>query len=220
MHAWIFFVCVFIYQEFQVKFCSNYPGHRGIDARHSCSRGAHCEEIRLWGKVRNMEVHQRYCSQTRKSAKGTWLSLPLAKEVTFLICQAQIFSDLTSSVSQLWLCVLHVWLLLWVYKTWKSWCYNKHTLLSTQRFMKGSLHRFLVHRYSVLRQHAEANGVDGVDALDTASHTNKSGYHDDSDEVRPFLLEGDPEVQKKWFFSCAWWRCDWGKWGYKLEAET
>lgn len=54
-----------------------------------------------------------------------------------------------------------------------------------------------MHRYSVLRQHAEANGVDGVDALDTASHTNKSGYHDDSDEVRPFLLERDPEVQKK-----------------------
>lgn len=54
-----------------------------------------------------------------------------------------------------------------------------------------------MHRYSVLRQHAEANGVDGVDALDTASHTNKSGYHDDSDEVRLFLLEGDPEVQKK-----------------------
>lgn len=47
-----------------------------------------------------------------------------------------------------------------------------------------------MHRYSVLQQHAEANGVDGVDALDTASHTHKSGYHDDSDEVRLFLLEG------------------------------
>lgn len=52
-----------------------------------------------------------------------------------------------------------------------------------------SAHRFLVHRYSVLQQHAEANGVDGVDALDTASHTTKSGYHDDSDEVR-LLLDG------------------------------
>lgn len=46
-----------------------------------------------------------------------------------------------------------------------------------------------MHRYSVLQQHAEANGVDGVDALDTASHTTKSGYHDDSDEVR-LLLDG------------------------------
>ena len=49
----------------------------------------------------------------------------------------------------------------------------------------GVLPRFLVHRYSVLQQHAEA---DGVDALDTASHA-KSGYHDDSDEVRRLLLE-------------------------------
>lgn len=52
------------------------------------------------------------------------------------------------------------------------------------------LHRFLVHRYSVLQQHAEANGVDGVDTLDTASHANKRGYHDDSDEVSLSLLAG------------------------------
>lgn len=55
--------------------------------------------------------------------------------------------------------------------------------------------RFLVHRYSVLQQHAEANGVDGVDALDTASHTHKSGYHDDSDEVR--LLDRWPGSSRK-----------------------
>ncbi|XP_028925241.1 sortilin isoform X1 [Ornithorhynchus anatinus] len=42
--------------------------------------------------------------------------------------------------------------------------------------------RFLVHRYSVLQQHAEANGVEGVDTLDSVSHASKSGYHDDSDE--------------------------------------
>ncbi|CAM5171147.1 unnamed protein product [Eretmochelys imbricata] len=42
--------------------------------------------------------------------------------------------------------------------------------------------RFLVHRYSVLQQHAEANGVEGVDALEAASPANKGGYHDDSDE--------------------------------------
>ncbi|XP_067387624.1 sortilin [Emydura macquarii macquarii] len=42
--------------------------------------------------------------------------------------------------------------------------------------------RFLVHRYSVLQQHAEANGVEGVDALDAVSPANKRGYHDDSDE--------------------------------------
>ncbi|XP_074706389.1 sortilin [Strix aluco] len=43
--------------------------------------------------------------------------------------------------------------------------------------------RFLVHRYSVLRQHAEANGVEGMDALDPGTAATKGGYHDDSDEV-------------------------------------
>uniref|UniRef100_A0A8C2KYR2 Sortilin-like n=1 Tax=Cyprinus carpio TaxID=7962 RepID=A0A8C2KYR2_CYPCA len=42
--------------------------------------------------------------------------------------------------------------------------------------------RFLVHRYSVLQQHAEANGIDGVDDLDTLE-VGKMHYHDDSDEV-------------------------------------
>lgn len=42
--------------------------------------------------------------------------------------------------------------------------------------------RFLVHRYSVLQQHAEANGIDGVDDLDTLE-VGKTHYHDDSDEV-------------------------------------
>ncbi|XP_067166650.1 sortilin isoform X1 [Apteryx mantelli] len=42
--------------------------------------------------------------------------------------------------------------------------------------------RFLVHRYSVLRQHAEANGVEGIDALDPVTPPRKGGYHDDSDE--------------------------------------
>lgn len=42
--------------------------------------------------------------------------------------------------------------------------------------------RFLVHRYSVLQQHAEANGIDGVDNLDTLE-VGKMHYHDDSDEV-------------------------------------
>ncbi|CAB1314935.1 unnamed protein product [Coregonus sp. 'balchen'] len=43
--------------------------------------------------------------------------------------------------------------------------------------------RFLVHRYSVLQQHVEANGIEGVDELDT--HTTEMGkthYHEDSDE--------------------------------------
>ncbi|XP_040088070.1 sortilin isoform X1 [Oryx dammah] len=53
-------------------------------------------------------------------------------------------------------------------------------VLIVKKYVCGG--RFLVHRYSVLQQHAEANGVDGVDTLDTASHTHKSGYHDDSDE--------------------------------------
>ncbi|KAJ3586983.1 hypothetical protein NHX12_013374 [Muraenolepis orangiensis] len=43
--------------------------------------------------------------------------------------------------------------------------------------------RFLVHRYSVLQQHAEANGLDGDEPLET-SHTpnGKIEFHDDSDE--------------------------------------
>ncbi|CAB1335886.1 unnamed protein product, partial [Coregonus sp. 'balchen'] len=44
--------------------------------------------------------------------------------------------------------------------------------------------RFLVHRYSVLQQHAEAQG-DGVDESLDSNHTqagNKTGCHDDSDE--------------------------------------
>lgn len=48
--------------------------------------------------------------------------------------------------------------------------------------------RFLVHRYSVLQQHAEANGIEGVDELDT--HTTEMGkthYHEDSDEVHTLL---------------------------------
>nr|XP_015198036.1 PREDICTED: sortilin [Lepisosteus oculatus] len=43
--------------------------------------------------------------------------------------------------------------------------------------------RFLVHRYSILRQHAEANGIEGVDELDAhVAETGKRDYHDDSDE--------------------------------------
>ena len=39
--------------------------------------------------------------------------------------------------------------------------------------------------------------MDGVDALDTAPHTNKSGYHDDSDEVNHFFRRGGPQVQNR-----------------------
>ncbi|KAM4613400.1 sortilin-like [Polymixia lowei] len=43
--------------------------------------------------------------------------------------------------------------------------------------------RFLVHRYSVMREHVKANGIEGVDDLDTHSmETGKSHYHDDSDQ--------------------------------------
>ncbi|KAG7283883.1 hypothetical protein CRUP_034070 [Coryphaenoides rupestris] len=50
--------------------------------------------------------------------------------------------------------------------------------------------RFLVHRYSVLQQHVEANGLDGVEGLDNVDEpleTNhapngKIQFHDDSDE--------------------------------------
>lgn len=48
--------------------------------------------------------------------------------------------------------------------------------------------RFLVHRYSVLRQHAEATGGDGLDTLDSVPTATKGGYHDDSDEVSAGVL--------------------------------
>ncbi|ELK05863.1 Sortilin [Pteropus alecto] len=62
-------------------------------------------------------------------------------------------------------------------------------VLIVKKYVCGG--RFLVHRYSVLQQHAEANGVDGVDALDTASRTHKSGYHDDSDEGNEMEFKGN-----------------------------
>lgn len=41
--------------------------------------------------------------------------------------------------------------------------------------------RFLVHRYSVLQQHVEANGSDALDSS-IANGSKRQGYHDDSDE--------------------------------------
>ncbi|KAJ8412064.1 hypothetical protein AAFF_G00143310 [Aldrovandia affinis] len=54
-------------------------------------------------------------------------------------------------------------------------------VLFVKKYVCGG--RFLVHRYSVLRQHAEANGIEGVDELDShAVESGKRDYHDDSDE--------------------------------------
>ena len=48
-----------------------------------------------------------------------------------------------------------------------------------------ALCRFLVHRYSVLQQHAEANGLNGDEPLETDHTPNgKIEFHNDSDEVR------------------------------------
>uniref|UniRef100_A0AAY4CY45 VPS10 domain-containing protein n=1 Tax=Denticeps clupeoides TaxID=299321 RepID=A0AAY4CY45_9TELE len=41
---------------------------------------------------------------------------------------------------------------------------------------------FLVHRYSVLQQHAEANGIEGIDDFNIDG-SSKMHYHDESDEV-------------------------------------
>ncbi|XP_028855260.1 sortilin isoform X1 [Denticeps clupeoides] len=41
--------------------------------------------------------------------------------------------------------------------------------------------RFLVHRYSVLQQHAEANGIEGIDDFNIDG-SSKMHYHDESDE--------------------------------------
>nr|XP_025976255.1 sortilin isoform X2 [Dromaius novaehollandiae] len=53
-------------------------------------------------------------------------------------------------------------------------------VLLVKKYVCGG--RFLVHRYSVLRQHAEANGAEGIDAPDPVAPASKGGYHDDSDE--------------------------------------
>ncbi|KAM6979703.1 sortilin [Aplochiton taeniatus] len=54
-------------------------------------------------------------------------------------------------------------------------------VLFVKKYVCGG--RFLVHRYSVLRQHVEANGIEGVDDLDThGMETGPTHYHDDSDE--------------------------------------
>ncbi|MFT7804394.1 sortilin-like [Arapaima gigas] len=54
-------------------------------------------------------------------------------------------------------------------------------VLFVKKYVCGG--RFLVHRYSVLRQHAEAGATEGPDELDSQMATpTKSEYHDDSDE--------------------------------------
>ncbi|KAK1152708.1 sortilin-like [Acipenser oxyrinchus oxyrinchus] len=54
-------------------------------------------------------------------------------------------------------------------------------VLLVKKYVCGG--RFLVHRYSVLQQHAEANGIEGVDELETNSaQSSRRDYHDDSDE--------------------------------------
>ncbi|XP_064156045.1 sortilin-like [Anguilla rostrata] len=55
------------------------------------------------------------------------------------------------------------------------------SVLLIKKYVCGG--RFLVHRYSVLQRHAEANGIEGVDELDVhIAQSPKMDYHDDSDE--------------------------------------
>lgn len=42
--------------------------------------------------------------------------------------------------------------------------------------------RFLVHRYSEMQRHVEANAIEGVDDVDT-TEADKSQFNYDSDEV-------------------------------------
>lgn len=42
--------------------------------------------------------------------------------------------------------------------------------------------RFLVHRYSEMQRHVEANAIEGVDDVDT-TEADKTHYNNDSDEV-------------------------------------
>lgn len=73
-----------------------------------------------------------------------------------------------------------------------------HHLLSTHVCRTRSLFltcilyvftRFLVHRYSVMREHVEANKIEGVDDVDShCTETGKAHYNEDSDQVSiPFF---------------------------------
>lgn len=47
-----------------------------------------------------------------------------------------------------------------------------------------SVIRFLVHRYSVMREHVEGNKIEGVDDIDPHyMETGKAQYNEDSDQV-------------------------------------
>ncbi|XP_078500882.1 sortilin [Lissotriton helveticus] len=52
-------------------------------------------------------------------------------------------------------------------------------VLIVKKYVCGG--RFLVHRYSILQQHAEANGTDSLDTS-IVDVNKRTGYHDDSDE--------------------------------------
>uniref|UniRef100_A0A8B9H286 Sortilin 1a n=1 Tax=Astyanax mexicanus TaxID=7994 RepID=A0A8B9H286_ASTMX len=52
-------------------------------------------------------------------------------------------------------------------------------VLLVKKYVCGG--RFLVHRYSEMQRHVEANGIEGVDDLDT-TEAGKTHYNDDSDE--------------------------------------
>lgn len=46
-----------------------------------------------------------------------------------------------------------------------------------------------MHRYSVMREHAEANGMEEVDRLDTHMvESGKSHFPDDSDQVSHYFI--------------------------------
>lgn len=51
-------------------------------------------------------------------------------------------------------------------------------------FVSKNPSRFLVHRYSVMREHVEANKIEGVDDIDSHyMETGKAHYNEDSDQV-------------------------------------
>lgn len=63
---------------------------------------------------------------------------------------------------------------------------NNHCTLfsSVSDVFSHVLVRFLVHRYSVMRENVEANKIEGVDDVDTHyMETGKAQYNEDSDQV-------------------------------------
>lgn len=77
-------------------------------------------------------------------------------------------------------------------------CTKINELCISSPFVPHVLTRFLVHRYSVMRENVEADKIEGVDDIDTHyMETGKAQYNEDSDQVSGSV--------SNYFFSSSLW---------------